>query len=409
MNMHNITQDFPILLKRPHGKRLAYLDNAATTQKPQCVIDALTHYYENINAGVHRGTHYLSEAATLAFEQARTTVQKFINAKDARECIFVRGTTEAINLVASSFGAEFIKPGDEILISAMEHHSNIVPWQMLCQRQGAKLKVIPMNKNGELILDNLEELLGPKTKLLALTHVSNVLGTLNPIADIIRRAHAHDIPVLVDGAQSIPHLKIDVQALDCDFFVFSGHKVYGPTGIGILYGKEKWLEKMPPFQGGGGMIRKVSFDETLYAELPAKFEAGVPAIAEGIALGKALEYLSTLPWHEVKAKEAHLLRITKEALLELPAINLIGNPVMQISLLSFVMKDVHPHDIGTILDQAGVAVRTGHHCAMPVMDFFKVPATVRVSIGLYNTEEDIVQLIAGLKAVQHLFKIKGRT
>lgn len=400
----NIRSDFPILKKLIHGHRLAYLDNAATTQKPQCVIDSLNKYYTEMNANIHRGVHHLSTVASEAYENARITVQKFINAKHAEECIFVRGTTEAINLVASSFGNKFLEKDDEILISALEHHSNIVPWQMLCQNKGAHLKVIPMNEQGELKLEALEKLFSKKTKLLAITHASNALGTLNPLAEIIQKAHAHGIPVLVDGAQSAPHLKIDVQALDCDFFTFSGHKIYGPTGIGVLYGKAHLLETMPPYQGGGEMILQVSFEKSTYNEIPFKFEAGTPAIAEVIALSSALEYLNQLGWDYITAHEKALLLDATEKLSAVPGLKIIGTAKEKVGVVSFTMDGVHPHDIGSIVDQSGVAIRTGHHCAMPIMDFFNIPATARASFGIYNTIDDIDQLIAGLNDVRRIFK-----
>nr|MBP9764540.1 SufS family cysteine desulfurase [Gammaproteobacteria bacterium] len=360
----NIRADFPILRKTIHGHPLVYLDNAATTQKPQCVLDVLSQYYSEKNANIHRGVHHLSTIATEAYENARITVQKFINAKQAKECIFVRGATEAINLVAASFGGKFVNSGDEVLISAMEHHSNIVPWQMLCQAKGAHLKVIPMNERGELKLETIEQLFSKKTKLLAITHASNALGTRNPLAEIIQSAHAHHIPVLVDGAQSAPHLKIDVQALDCDFFTFSSHKTYGPTGVGVLYGKTHLLEAMPPYQGGGEMILEVSFKKSTYNELPFKFEAGTPAIAEVIAFGSALEYLERLGWDFITKHEKTLLRDATEKLSAFPGLKIIGTGKEKVGVISFTLDGVHPHDIGSILDQFGVAIRTGHHCAM---------------------------------------------
>jgi cysteine desulfurase/selenocysteine lyase len=399
----NIRADFPILRKTIHGHPLVYLDNAATTQKPQCVLDVLSQYYSEKNANIHRGVHHLSTIATEAYENARITVQKFINAKQAKECIFVRGATEAINLVAASFGGKFVNSGDEVLISAMEHHSNIVPWQMLCQAKGAHLKVIPMNERGELKLETIEQLFSKKTKLLAITHASNALGTRNPLAEIIQSAHAHHIPVLVDGAQSAPHLKIDVQALDCDFFTFSSHKTYGPTGVGVLYGKTHLLEAMPPYQGGGEMILEVSFEKSTYNELPFKFEAGTPAIGEVIAFGSALEYLERLGWDFITKHEKTLLRDATEKLLAFPGLKIIGTAKEKVGVISFTLDGVHPHDIGSILDQFGVAIRTGHHCAMPIMDFFNVPATARASFGIYNTIDDIDKLIRGLHEVRRIF------
>ncbi len=404
MNIEQIRTDFPILAHPIHGHRLAYLDNAATTQKPLCVINALDHYYHHTNANIHRGVHHLSEQATAAFENARKIVQDFIHAEHSQECIFVKGTTEAVNLVASSFGSRYIQAGDEILISALEHHSNIVPWQMLCQRSGARLKVIPMNEKGELELDTLEQHFSPKTKILAIIHASNALGTLNPLKEIIHRAHAHQIPVFVDGAQTAAHLKIDVQDLDCDFFTFSGHKTYGPTGIGVLYGKTHWLEAMPPYQGGGDMILSVSFEHSLYQGLPFKFEAGTPPIAEVIALGHALEYINSLGWDTIYTHEQSLLEYATERLGSIPGLKIIGNAKNKIGVISFTLEGVHPHDIGSILDQYGVAIRTGHHCAMPIMNFFNVPATARASFGIYNTLEDIDQLITALYEVKRVFK-----
>ncbi len=406
MNTKMIKSDFPILKKLIHGHPLAYLDNAATTQKPQCVIDTISEYYTDMNANVHRGVHHLSAIATDAYENARVIVQKFINAKHAKECVFVRSTTEAVNLVATSFGQAFIQPGDEILISAMEHHSNIVPWQMLCQTKGAHLKVIPMNEQGELKLETLEKLFSQKTKLLAITHVSNALGTVNPLAEIIQKAHAHHISVFVDGAQSAPHLKIDVQALDCDFFTFSSHKTYGPMGVGVLYGKADLLEAMPPYQGGGDMILQVTFEKSTYNEIPFKFEAGTPAIAEVIALGRALEYLNQLGWDYITQHENLLLKSATEKLSAFPGLNIIGTAKEKIGVISFTLDGIHPHDIGSIVDKSGVAIRTGHHCAMPIMDFFKIPATARASFGLYNTEDDIDQLIMALYEVRRIFKCK---
>jgi cysteine desulfurase/selenocysteine lyase len=405
MTIDTIRSDFPILNQTVHNHPLVYLDNAATTQKPQCVLDALTNYYREINANIHRGVYHLSEKATEAFENARCSVQAFINAQYAKECIFVKSTTEAINLVAQSYGECFVKENDEILISAMEHHSNIVPWQILCQRKGAHLKIIPINTKGELPIATLPQYFSKRTKLLAITHVSNVLGTLNPLRDIIKQAHAHHIPVLVDGAQSAPHLKIDVQDLDCDFFTFSGHKIYGPTGIGVLYGKTHWLEAIPPYQSGGEMILQVTFEKTTYKGIPFKFEAGTPAIAEAIALAKALEYLNTIGWKALTTHETLLLNYATKALSSIEGLTIIGAPNQRIGVLSFTMEGVHPHDIGTIVDQCGIAIRTGHHCAMPIMDFYAIPATARVSFGIYNTLAEIDCLINALQEVKKLFKL----
>lgn len=407
-SLHDIRHQFPIFKQSIHGHRLAYLDSAATTQKPQCVIDTLSHYYTDMNSNVHRGVHHLSEKATLAYEKARYQVKTFINAKETKECVFVRSTTEAINLVATCFGELYVNPGDEILISALEHHSNIVPWQMLCQRKQAILKVIPMNTQGELDLSTLDSLLTPKTKLLAITHVSNALGSVIPLKKIIQAAHAKNVVVLVDGAQSAPHLKIDVQDLDCDFFVFSGHKLYGPTGVGVLYGKEHLLKAMPPYQGGGDMILTVSFSETTYNDIPYKFEAGTPAIAPVLGLSRALQFIEEIGFDAITQHEQSLLKYTLDSLLQLPDIQLVGTAAQKIGVISFIMEGIHPHDIGTILDQKGVAVRSGHHCAMPIMDFLGLPATVRISLGLYNTEEDIDQCINALKVVRSVFKKQSR-
>lgn len=398
-----VRADFPILSREVHGLPLAYLDNAATTQKPQAVIDALSHYYACGNANIHRGVHQLSQIATDAHEEARKTIQRFLNAEDHREIIFVRGATEAINLVAQTYGRAHVGPGDEVLLSAMEHHSNIVPWQILCDEKGAKLRVAPINDAGELLLDKFEELLNSKTKLVAVTHVSNALGTVNPIARIVEMAHSKGIPVLVDGAQSVPHLSVDVRALGCDFYAFSGHKIYGPTGIGVLYGKRALLEAMPPYQGGGDMIRSVTFEKTIYNQLPYKFEAGTPNIAGAIGLGVAIDYLSGIGLEGALAHEQDLLAYGTKALEAIPGLRLIGTAKEKAGVLSFVMKDIHPHDIGTILDQQGVAVRTGHHCAQPLMQRFGIPATARASLAVYNTREDIDALTAGIYKLKEVF------
>ena len=400
----NIFSDFPILKQAVHGHPLVYLDNAATTQKPEVVMDAMQHYYQSINASTHRGVHYLSEQATLAYEEARIKVQHFIHAKHAKECIFVKNATEGINLVAHGFAESVIQPGDQILISAMEHHSNIVPWQMLCQKKQAHLRVIPMTHTGDLVHD-WASYLNPHTKLLAITHVSNALGTLNPLQSIIATAHRHGIPVLVDGAQSAPHLAIDVQALDCDFFVFSGHKVYGPTGIGVLYGKTKYLEALPPYQGGGNMILQVSFEQTTYQDIPHKFEAGTAPVAEAIGLGAALDYVKNIGWGPIVQHEKALLDYATLHLERVPGLRILGKPTHKMGVLSFIMEGIHPHDIGSIVDQEGIAIRTGHHCAMPLMDFFEVPATARASFGMYNTFEDIDKLCLALENVRQLFKL----
>jgi cysteine desulfurase/selenocysteine lyase len=403
-NINKIRQDFPILHQQVHGKPLAYLDNAATAQKPIAVIDAINKYYSHDNSNVHRGIHTLSERATHAYENAREKVRQFINAKENREIIFVRGTTEAINLVAQSYGRSQLKTGDEIIISAMEHHSNIVPWQMLCQQTGAILRVIPINDAGELILEEYQKLLNPRSKILAITHMSNSLGTINPIQQMIKLAHANGTPVLIDGAQAIVHLDIDVQKLDCDFYAFSSHKLFGPTGIGVLYGKANLLENMPPYQGGGDMISQVSFQKTLYREIPYKFEAGTPHIAGVIGLGAAIDYLNKLDHISIHKYEQELLHYATERIKEIPNIRLIGTAKEKSAILSFVLNDVHAHDIGTILDHEGVAVRTGHHCTMPLMERFNVPATVRASLAFYNTQQDIDALIHGLHKVRELFK-----
>ncbi len=398
-----VREEFPALKQLVHGKTLVYLDNAATTQKPQLVIDAITRFYQEDCSNIHRGVHLLSERATKAYEDVRLAVQQFINAGDPAEVIFVRGTTEAINLVAHSYGRTHVQAGDAVLISAMEHHSNIVPWQILCEERGARLRVVPMNGRGEFLLDEYEKLLTPRTKLVAVSHVSNALGTINPVRQIIAMAHEHGIPVLVDGAQAVPHLHVDVQELDCDFYAFSGHKMYGPTGVGVLYGKKWLLEAMPPYQGGGDMISSVTFEKTTYNRLPFKFEAGTPNIAGVIGLGAAVEYLRRIAVDRVAAHENHLLASATERISSLPGVRLIGTAQEKAAVLSFVLEGVHPHDIGTVLDQEGIAVRTGHHCAQPVMQFFGVPATARASFALYNTEEEVDALMRGICKVQEIF------
>ena len=399
-----VRQDFPILSQKIHGKPLVYFDNGATSQKPQCVIDAIDHYYRAENSNIHRGVHHLSERATAAYEAARGKLRGFINAGSDRQIIFVRGTTEAINLVAQSYGRSFLKAGDEIIVSAMEHHSNIVPWQMLCEQVGAKLRVIPINHDGEIVMEEYQRLLNDRTKFVSVTHVSNALGTVVPVKEIIALAHGRGVPVLLDGAQAVPHLKIDVQELDCDFYAFSGHKMFGPTGVGVLYGRAELLEKMPPYQGGGDMISLVTFEKTHYNVLPYKFEAGTPNIADGIALGAAVDYLRALDWPAVVAHEDELLRYATEALGEIPALRIIGTAKEKAGVLSFVFDQVHAHDVGTILDQEGVAVRAGHHCAMPVMQRFGVPATVRASFAFYNTIEEIDVLV---RAIERVLKVFG--
>jgi cysteine desulfurase/selenocysteine lyase len=403
LDVARVRTDFPILATEVHGKPLVYLDNAATSQKPQAVIDAIMRYYQGTNANVHRGVHYLSETATEDYEASRRTAQQFINAPHLHEIIFVRGTTEGINLVAQTFGRARIGRGDEILITAMEHHSNIVPWQILCDEKGAKLRVAPINDNGELLLDEFAKLLGPKTKLAAVTHVSNALGTVNPLKRMIELGHAHNVPVLVDGAQAVPHLEVDVQALDCDFYTFSGHKVYGPTGIGVLYGKAALLESMPPYQGGGDMISSVTFDKTTYNKLPYKFEAGTPDIAGAIGLGAALKYVNGLGLDKIGAHEHDLLEYATQTLSAVPGLRLIGTARDKAAVVSFVIEGVHPHDIGTILDQQGIAIRTGHHCSQPIMDRFGIPATARASFAVYNTRAEIDALVRGIEKVKEVF------
>ncbi len=401
-DVDKVREDFPILHQQVHGKPLVYLDNAATTQKPLAVLEALENYYRRDNANIHRGVHALSERATEAYEKVRVSMQKFLNAPDSKEIIFLRGTTEAINLVAQTYGRKNVGSGDEVLITAMEHHSNIVPWQMLCTEKGAKLRVAPINSRGELLLEEFEKLLSPRTKIVAVGHISNALGTINPVREIVRMAHARNIPVLVDGAQAAPRLPVDVQELDCDFYAISGHKMYGPTGIGVLYGKAGLLEAMPPYQGGGDMIASVTFDKTIYNRLPYKFEAGTPNIADTIALGAAINYLNALGLDAIEAHESALLAYATEAVESIPGVHIIGTAAEKAGVLSFVMDDIHPHDIGTILDSEGIAVRTGHHCAQPVMQCFNIPATARASFGLYNTREEVDALVAGIQKVREV-------
>lgn len=402
-DVERVRREFPALHQVVRGKPLVYLDNGATTQKPQRVIDAEAHFYEYDCANVHRGVHALSERATRAFNEAREAVRRFINAASGHEIIFVRGTTEAINLVAHSYGRGHIGPGDEILITELEHHANIVPWQLLCQQTGGVLRVAPITDDGEVRFEEYLRLLGPRTRLVAVAHVSNALGTVNPIKSMIEAAHAQQVPVLVDGAQAVPHTRIDVQALGCDFYAFSGHKIYGPTGIGVLYGREALLDAMPPYQGGGEMIRRVTFRESTYAPLPLKFEAGTPNVAGAIGLRAALQYVSALGLDRVAAHEHMLLERATAAVSGVPGLRVVGTARDKASLLSFVIEGVHPHDIGTILDNAGIAVRTGHHCAMPVMEHFGVPATTRASFALYNTVGEVDALVAGLARVREVF------
>jgi cysteine desulfurase / selenocysteine lyase len=402
-DVERVRKDFPALHQQVHGKPLVYLDNAATSQKPQAVIDALVAYYSLENSNVHRGVHLLSEKATQAYEEARVRVQRFLNAAEAREIVFVRGATEGINLVAASYGRTWIGAGDEVIISTIEHHSNIVPWQLLCEERGALLRVIPVDDAGELSLDEYARLLGARTKLVALSHISNALGTVNPVKRMIEMAHRQGVPVLIDGAQAAPHLRVDVRELDCDFYVFSGHKTFGPTGVGVLYGRADWLERMPPYQGGGDMIASVTFEKTTYNALPYKFEAGTPHIAGVIGLGVALDYLSGLGLDRVAAYERELLAYGTATLQAAPGVRIIGTARDKASVLSFVVDGVHAHDVGTILDHAGIAVRAGHHCAMPVMRRFGVPATVRASLAFYNTREELDALGAGLREVREIF------
>ena len=402
-DVNKIRADFPILQEKARGHKLVYLDNAATSQKPKAVIDAIVGYYEHDNANIHRGVHYLSEKATEDFESARRAVQRFVNAKQAGEIIFVRSATEAINLVAQTYGRVHVGVGDEVLITAMEHHSNIVPWQLLCQEKQAMLRVAPINDDGELILEEFERLLSPRTKIVAVGHVSNALGTVNPLSQIIARAHARNIPVVVDGAQAAPHLRIDVQALDCDFYAISGHKMYGPTGIGVLYGKMALLEAMPPYQGGGDMISSVTFDKTVYNKVPHKFEAGTPDMSGAVGLHAAIDYLTRLGMDNIAEYEHDLLAYATEKFSKIPGVRLIGTARQKASVLSFVVEGIHPHDVGTILDQEGIAVRTGHHCAQPVMERFGVDATARASFALYNTREEIDALVRGIQKVKEVF------
>ncbi len=398
-----IRSDFPILAQSINNHPLAYLDSAASSQRPQQVIDAIRHYYSHDHSNVHRGVHTLSHRATEAYEGTREKVRQFINAESTSEIVFTKGTTESINLVADSLGRDF-SPGDEILISHMEHHSNIVPWQLLCEKNGTRLVVAPINNQGELLLDDCLGLISDKTRLIAITHVSNALGTINPVENLIIEARSRNIPVLVDGAQAIPHQAVDVRALDCDFYAFSSHKMCGPTGIGVLYGKQQWLDRMPPYQGGGDMILSVSFKETLYNELPYKFEAGTPNIAGAVGLGAAIDYLSEISMPAIAAYEAKLLTYATSAIGQLPGVELVGTAAKKAGVISFNIEGIHPHDIGTILDHQGVAIRTGHHCAMPVMEFFGIAGTARASLAFYNNEDDIDQLVTGLKLAIKMFQ-----
>ena len=403
LDVERIRDDFPILKRQVREHRLVYLDSAATTQKPRAVLDALARYYADGNANIHRGVYVLSEEATAAYDAAREKVRRFLNAAASREIVFTRNSTEGINLVAQSFGRRHVGPGDEIVITHMEHHSNIVPWQLLCEQVGARLRVAPIDDTGTLQLDELERLIGPRTRLVSVVHLSNSLGTINPVRDIVAMAHRLDVPVLIDGSQAVYHMPVDVQALDCDFYVCTGHKLYGPTGIGVLYGREALLEQMPPYQGGGDMIRSVTFEKTTYADLPHKFEAGTPHIAGAIGLGAAVDYVQRIGFDAVAPHEADLLAYGTAALSEVKGLRLIGTAADKASILAFVMKGAHPHDVGTIVDTEGVAVRTGHHCTQPIMDRFGVPATSRASVAMYNTREEIDALVHALQRVREMF------
>lgn len=402
-DIQKIREDFPILSRTVYGKPLIYLDNGATTQKPRCVVESITDEYYSVNSNVHRGVHFLSQQATNLHEASRETVRKFINARSTSEIIFTRGTTESINLVASSFTDSQMQEGDEVIVSVMEHHSNIVSWQLQAARKGIKLKVIPMNDQGELLLDEYEKLFSPRTKLVSVAHVSNVLGTINPVKEITAIAHAHQVPVLIDGAQSIPHMKINVQDIDADFYVFSGHKIYAPTGIGVLYGKENWLDKLPPYQGGGEMIQNVSFEKTTFNELPFKFEAGTPDYIGTTALAKALDYVSAIGMDNIAAHEHELTIYAMQRLKEIPGMRIFGEAKHKGGVISFLVGDIHHFDMGTLLDRLGIAVRTGHHCAEPLMHRLGIEGTVRASLGLYNTKEEIDALVAGIERVRKMF------
>ena len=402
-DIEKIRKDFPVLSQTVNGKPLVYLDNAASSQVPHMVIDRGSKYLTEEHANVHRGVHYLSQHATTAYEAAREKIKRFINAREAKECIFVRGTTEGLNLVASSYGRKFINEGDEILVSGMEHHSNIIPWQVTAEERGAKIRVIPLNERGELVIDEYENLLNERTRMVAVAHVSNSLGSVNPIKEMVATAHKFGVPVCVDAAQSVPHFPVDVQDLDCDFYVFSGHKMYGPTGSGVMYGKREWLDRMPPYQTGGGMIRSVTFEKTTYAPIPDKFEAGTPAIAAGIGLGAAIDYINSIDFAAAAAYEHELVEYAARRLADIPGVKIIGTAANRASVLSFTIENVHPHDIGTILDQEGIAVRAGHHCAQPVMQFFDVPATARASFAFYNTKEEADKLADSIQKVIDVF------
>ena len=402
-DINKVREDFPILSRQIYGKPLVYFDNGATTQKPLCVLDAMRNEYLNVNANVHRGVHYLSQQATDLHEAARETVRKFINAPKVEEVIFTRGTTESLNLVVSSFGDRFLSEGDEVIVSVMEHHSNIVPWQLIAAKKGIAIKVIPMTDEGDVIMEEYEKLFNEKTRIVSITQVSNVLGTINPVKEMIRIAHEHEVPVMVDGAQSTPHMKVDVQDLDCDFFAFSGHKIYGPTGIGVLYGKEKWLDEMPPYQGGGEMIESVSFEKTTFEKLPFKFEAGTPDYVATHGLATALNYVTELGLDNIFAHEQELTRYAMEQMKEIPGMRLFGTSQHKDAVISFLVGDIHHLDMGTLLDRLGIAVRTGHHCAEPLMHRLGISGTVRASFALYNTKEEVDALIAGIKRVSQMF------
>ena len=402
-DINKIREDFPILSREVYGKPLIYLDNGATTQKPRCVVESITNEYYSVNANVHRGVHFLSQQATELHEASRETVRRFINARSTNEIIFTRGTTESINLLASSFAESQMQPGDEVIISTMEHHSNIVPWQLQTAKKGIVIKVIPMNDKGELLLDEYKKLFSERTKLGCVMHVSNVLGTVNPVKEMIAEAHAHNVPVLVDGAQSVPHMKVDVQDLDADFFAFSGHKVYGPTGVGVLYGKEAWLDKLPPYQGGGEMIQTVSFEKTTFNELPFKFEAGTPDYIGTTALAKALDYVSAIGMEQIEAHEHELTQYAMQRLKQIEGMRIFGEAQHKSSVISFLVGNIHHLDMGTLLDRLGIAVRTGHHCAQPLMQRLGIEGTVRASFGLYNTKEEIDILAAGIERVSRMF------
>jgi cysteine desulfurase/selenocysteine lyase len=402
-DVERIREDFPVLSQTVNGKPLVYLDNAASSQVPEVVIDRGSKYLAEEHSNVHRGVHYLSQHATTAYEAAREKVKRFINAREAKECIFVRGTTEGINLVASSYGRKFIEEGDEIIVSGMEHHSNIIPWQVAAEERGAKIRVIPLNERGELIIDEYENLLNERTKMVAVAHVSNALGTVNPIKEMVATAHKFGVPVCVDAAQSVPHFRVDVQDLDCDFYAFSGHKMYGPTASGVVYGKREWLDQMPPYQTGGGMIRSVTFEKTTFAPIPDKFEAGTPAIAAAIGLGAAVDYINSIDFEAAARYERELLKYAERRLADIPGVKIIGTAGEKASVLSFTIDNIHPHDIGTILDQEGIAVRAGHHCAQPVMQFFDIPATARASFAFYNTKEEADKLADAVQKVIGVF------